>query len=240
MAHAAPAEAEEYREWPGGPEAVRCWWEQRVGSAREQRVVPDGSADIIVFADGPVILVGPAMRVALPRLGAGTHVRGLRFRTEALATALGLPAAEIRELTLPLSAVLADRDTRRVREAVWSGRFPEPLCGDRVDARVRAAVRRLWAGADPGVVAAEADITGRHLRRLLLAHTGLGPRSLQRVGRFQRFLCAAESAAARPATLALRAAGAGYADQAHLAREVRELTGLTPSALLRERSGRPV
>jgi AraC-like DNA-binding protein len=240
MADAAPAGADLYREWPGGPETVRCWWEQRVSSARVQRVVPDGCADILVFADGPVVLAGPAMRVALPRLGAGTHVRGLRLRTEALATALGLPGEEIRELTLPLSSVLAGRDTRRVREAVWSGRFPEPLRGDRVDGRVRHAVRRLWAGADPGVVAAEADLTGRHLRRLLLAHTGLGPKSLQRVGRFQRFLRVAETAAAWPATLALGAAGAGYADQAHLAREVRELTGLTPSALLRERSAHPV
>jgi AraC-like DNA-binding protein len=33
------------------------------------------------------------------------------------------------------------------------------------------------------------------------------------------------------------AAAAGYADQAHLARDVAQLTGTTPTSLLRERSG---
>jgi AraC-like DNA-binding protein len=54
---------------------------------------------------------------------------------------------------------------------------------------------------------------------------------LRRILRFQRFLTAARTS--RPGRqLAALAADAGYADQAHLTRESRELSGSTPAALL--------
>jgi AraC-like DNA-binding protein len=57
-----------------------------------------------------------------------------------------------------------------------------------------------------------------------------------RVLRFQRFLHLAHLAGSGAAvTLADLAAGAGYADQAHLARECRRLAGLPPSGLLATR-----
>ena len=74
----------------------------------------------------------------------------------------------------------------------------------------------------------------RHLRRLVLTHAGLEPRTFQRVARFQRFLALAERTGG-DGSLAGLAARAGYADQAHLSREVRALSGLTPTALLAER-----
>jgi AraC-like DNA-binding protein len=49
--------------------------------------------------------------------------------------------------------------------------------------------------------------------------------------RLQRFIRAADGGAA----LAAAGAGAGYADQAHLTREVRRFTGLTPAQLLSQR-----
>jgi hypothetical protein len=59
---------------------------------------------------------------------------------------------------------------------------------------------------------------------------GYGPATLVRVQRFQRFLALA---GVHPgATLARLAADAGHADQAHLARECRRLSGLAPAALL--------
>ena len=199
--------------------------------ARQHRVVPDARSDIIVSAEGSAILVGPTTDVAVHDLAPGTHVRGLRFRTEALGPAVRLPASELRDATLPLSAVLPDRLARRVAEDVWAGRFPVALRPDPVDARIAHAVRRLWRG-ETGVagVAGELGLAERHLRRLFLEHTGVGPKAVQRVGRFQRFLTGAGTA-----NLARLAAEAGYADQAHLAREVRALAGLSPSDLLRER-----
>lgn len=221
-----------YRERPGSG-VVRCWWEQRMAGTRPQRVVPDACSDIIVSGDGRAILVGPTTDVAVHDLAPGTHLRGLRFRTEALGPVVRLRAAELRDATVPLSAVLPDRLARQVAEDVWAGRFPAALRPDPVDARIAYAVRRLWQ-SESGVaeVAEDLGVAERHLRRLFLDHTGVGPKAVQRVGRFQRFLHAADAGGANLAHLA---AGAGYADQAHLAREVRALAGLAPSDLLRER-----
>jgi len=50
-----------YREWaPPLPwqRAVVCCWEQRVGAGRTQRVVPDGCADVLLFDDGHIEVVG--------------------------------------------------------------------------------------------------------------------------------------------------------------------------------------
>jgi AraC-like DNA-binding protein len=137
---------------------------------------------------------------------------------------------------VPLAATMPDRLARSMAEAIWDQRIPESWRTAAVDDRVRHAARRLLSSpaADAAAVAGEVGVTGRQLRRLLLYHTGLGCRSLQRVGRLQRFLRLADLE--WPATtLATLAAVAGYADQAHLSREVRELAGTTPRALLRER-----
>lgn len=224
-----------YRERPGTG-VVRCWWEQRVSTRGfVQRVVPDGCSDLIVFADGEASLVGPALRVALVPVPVGAHLRGLRLRTEALGPVLRLPARELRDVTVPLSAVLPDRVARSVAEQVWDGRFPDLLRPSPVDFRVRHAVRRLWPGdAAVADVARDLGVAERHLRRLFLDHTGMSPKAVQRVGRFQRFVRAVDSGRDGLAELA---AEAGFADQAHLTREVRTLAGLTPGALLLERSG---
>jgi hypothetical protein len=67
------------------------------------------------------------------------------------------------------------------------------------------------------------------------ARPGLGPKTLQRIFRLQRFLTAAERHGSMVG-LAELAARAGYADQAHLSHDVRAFAGLPPAALLRERT----
>ena len=70
----------------------------------------------------------------------------------------------------------------------------------------------------------------RQLRRRFHAAVGYGPKTLQRVCRFQRFVREVDEAGGR-CDLALTAAEAGYADQSHLTRDCVELSGLTPAAL---------
>ncbi|MGH9192008.1 MAG: DUF6597 domain-containing transcriptional factor, partial [Acidimicrobiales bacterium] len=55
---------------------------------------------------------------------------------------------------------------------------------------------------------------------------------LARILRFQRFLDAARSSPSPRRDLARLAAETGYADQAHLTRDSRQLAGLPPAALL--------
>ena len=80
-------------------------------------------------------------------------------------------------------------------------------------------------------LARDVAVSERHLRRRCHDTVGYGPKTLQRVLRFRRFLAAAESP--EPADLARMAAVAGYADQAHLTRECRGLAGKTPAELAR-------
>jgi AraC-like DNA-binding protein len=78
----------------------------------------------------------------------------------------------------------------------------------------------------------------RQLRRRCHAVVGYGPKTLQRVLRFRRFVARLDAGPPNGQDihdLAALAALAGYADQAHLTRECRALAGLTPGALARQR-----
>nr|WP_238345103.1 helix-turn-helix domain-containing protein [Actinopolymorpha cephalotaxi] len=71
----------------------------------------------------------------------------------------------------------------------------------------------------------------RQFRRRFAAAVGYGPAMFARVARLVRVR---DLARRHPrATLADLAAAAGYTDQAHLARDCRDLAGSTASALLR-------
>ncbi|GAB2824929.1 AraC family transcriptional regulator [Actinoallomurus bryophytorum] len=215
---------------------VECSWEQRVDSdAFVQRVLPDACADLIVSTAGEATVVGPATSVQLPRLSGGERLRGLRLRTAAIGPALGLPAYELRDLQVPLRDLFPAREAGRIADQVRRGELPSFLDPGAREPRVERALGGLRRRARVGDIAEDLGMSSRHLRRLVLANTGLEPRTLSRIARFQCFLDLADHTAGP--SLADLAARAGYADQAHLAREVRALSGLTPSALLAERRG---
>jgi AraC-like DNA-binding protein len=213
---------------------VECSWEQHADSDEYvQRVLPDACADVIVSSAGEAIVVGPATSVQLPRLADGERLRGLRLRTAAIGPALGLPAYELRDLQVPLRALFPAREAGRIAAQVWRGELPSFLDPGARELRVEHALTGLRRRTRVGDIAEDLGLSARHLRRLVLASTGLEPRTLSRIARFQRFLDLSDRAA--EPSLADLAARAGYADQAHLAREVRALSGLTPSALVAER-----
>jgi AraC-like DNA-binding protein len=100
------------------------------------------------------------------------------------------------------------------------------------DPRVREAVRLIQASRGRVTVrglAGQLDLSVSQLERSFTRHVGLGPKLLARQAR----ICALAAEAMRQDRpgWALLAAQYGYADQAHLARDVRELTGLIPSRL---------
>ena len=99
---------------------------------------------------------------------------------------------------------------------------------------VREAVRLIRACRGRVTVrwlAGQVNLSISQLERSFTRHVGLGPKLLAR----QTRVCAlaAEAATSANPGWALLAARYGYADQAHLARELRELTGLTPCHLAR-------
>ena len=99
-------------------------------------------------------------------------------------------------------------------------------------ARVREAVALLARGGDVGQmrkVARALGISERSLHRDLTRWSGLAPKSLARILRMQRTLGAIRSGCT---PIALIASHMGYADQAHMTRELKALTGFTPREIL--------
>jgi len=197
------------------------------------RVVPDGCIDLI-WSDGGLFVAGPdtVAHDARPEL---TYV-GVRFHPGWAPVLLGVPAAELRDARVPLDDVWPAAEVRRLAAAVEVG--PARGLTEAVRARlertgppdplVRGVARALRAGQPVGDVAARAGLSARQLQRRSVAAFGYGPKTLARVLRFDRALALAHSGLpyARVAT------ETGYADQAHLAREVRALAGVPLRELL--------
>ena len=80
-------------------------------------------------------------------------------------------------------------------------------------------------------------VSERQLRRRFDQTVGYGPKTLDRVLRFQRFVSRDAAIAGGDERLARLAADLGYSDQAHLTRDCVALSGLTPSALVASRRG---
>ncbi len=197
------------------------------------RVLPDGCLDVL-HLDGRWVVAGPDTAARWHTTPAGAAYAGLRLPGGRGPALLGVPAHLLRDRTVALADVLGDRpaalDGDHPAEALarwWGARLP--------DLRVDPLGPRLLALAVRGCpVAAAATATGwsqRQLRRRSLDLFGYGPRHLARVLRLGRALTAARAGL----PLAQVAARTGYADQQHLAREVRALTGTTPTRLLAER-----
>jgi AraC-like DNA-binding protein len=103
---------------------------------------------------------------------------------------------------------------------------------------VSAAVRRML-GASSGrpsisALARESGWSVRQLERRFRSETGLSPRLLARIVRFQRVFRALGRDRSDWVSVAL---DCGYSDQPHLIREFREFTGQTPGAFERASPG---
>jgi len=101
--------------------------------------------------------------------------------------------------------------------------------GELRDVRVLEAARRLARapGTPVPALAAEVRLGERHLRRRFAAAVGYGPKTFARVARFRAALGLVRSGE----SLAAAALAAGYADQAHMTRELVALSGRTPGSL---------
>jgi len=232
-----------YAEW-APPAALRgmvaCLWASVVpgGADRTTLVLPDACSDLIWEQGVGGHVAGPDTGPAPTVVKAGTVIVGVRFRPSAGGTALGLPLSEIRDQRVGL-ADLVPAAARRLpatldpaeaaaRTLDVAGALVADADSDLAATRAAALLRDPAARTE--AVAADVGLSERQLRRRVQAAAGYGPKTLQRVLRFQRFVRMLD-AAAQPPGLASAAATAGYADQAHLTRECSALSGLTPTAL---------
>lgn len=236
-----------YRELAPPPalrEALACLWVRVVSpeGASPTRVLPDACVDLIWQAGRGAFVAGPDTGPKLAPASPGAVFVGARFLPGAGGPALGVPLDELRDARVDVDTMWPQLDDRLPgtltpqaamrRVALTAARLA--VAGP-PDAAVHAAAHRL---ADPRArveaLADELGLSDRQLRRRFRAAVGYGPKTLQRVLRFRRFLARAD-AAGPVLDLARLALDAGYADQAHLTRECTRLAGLPPAALARAR-----
>lgn len=225
-----------------------CTWIHRTPEMGVPPIVvtPDGTIDL-QWMDGTFRVAGPDRDPQIEIVPAGTVVIGFRFRPAAAARWLGVPASEIVGRRLALDELWGSRAQRlseRVRnrediteligslEAAIARCAPDQM---RIDAAMRAAYELVETGPPPGVplvpwLGRALAMSERTLRRRFDGSFGYGPKTLDRILRYQRFLDLARASKGSAAVLALEA---GYSDQAHLVRESRRLTGNTPRELER-------
>jgi AraC-like DNA-binding protein len=202
------------------------------------RVLPDGCMDLI-WLEGRLLVAGPDTRAHLVPREPGTRYAGLRFPPGHGPALLGVPAHELRDSRVPLDALWPGGHVRRLTERICEAMDPsaalEAVGAQRLrevetpDPLLTAVAAALRAGKPVSAVAQASGLGERQLHRRCLAGFGYGPKTLARVLRMDRALALAR----RGIPLAEVAAVSGYADQAHLSREVKSLTGVVPSKLLR-------
>ena len=239
----------EYSPPPSLRAVVACTWVSRTGDGgAPSSVVVDGCSDVVIVGEAAPHVAGPATRTHLVTLPAHTTVVGIRFRPGATRAVFGCDADELRDADPELRAVcgrsasaLVDElsaatgtDAMRAALERWAnGRLGARL--DR-DALTLRAAHALVADQSMTVAALGEALgwSARRLHREITETCGYGPKLLQRIVRLQRTLRLARrrAIAHRRPTLAMLALDAGYADQAHMTRDFRDLTGFTPRELL--------
>ncbi|MBZ9822564.1 AraC family transcriptional regulator [Mesorhizobium sp. CA4] len=239
-----------FRERPvagGLAAAFSAVWVHRVDERAVPPIVitPDATIDL-QWIDGRFRVAGPDKEPQIEQPAAGAVIVGFRFRPGAAAGWLGVPASEIVGGRLDLSELwgrrcreLSDR-IRPMPNFADLVRHLEEAIGARTEGRraldpqMGLAFDVIHKGLPPETplvpfLQRQLHMSERTLRRRFEDAFGYGPKTLDRILRFHRFRRLQRQQG--EASTALLAIEAGYADQAHLIRESRRLTGVTPAAL---------
>jgi AraC-like DNA-binding protein len=213
----------------------------------EHSVPLDGAVSLFISRRvGLPLVLGPRTEPLCPPVVEGDLVHGVRLWPGAAAAALRTDVPALRDQVVPLERVLPGDWAGRFREAVEHEGGDEttvrrldaawaPLVARRadLDAAVMRAVFSIVHSQGQiavGALAQECGLSERHLRRRFVAAVGLSPKELARIRRLRASLV--EALADPDRRWVELAAACGYADQAHLVREYRRLSGLPPEAFL--------
>ena len=236
-----------YREQPATlPGAVR--WTNVLRSGAVARVLPDGCLDLVRSPGGQLLVAGPDRAAQLVPGAPGAVWLGLRLPPGLGPAVLGVPALELLDRRVPLAALWGDAragllerrlagssavEATALLDAVARRRLSGTDGGGpsgrvRPDPAMLRLVHLLRSGQRVDRAAAAVGMGERQVHRRSLVAFGYGPKTLARILRLGRALDLARSGVP-PAQVA---ADAGFADQPHLAREVRALAGVPLRRLL--------
>ncbi|MET8375864.1 DUF6597 domain-containing transcriptional factor [Streptomyces microflavus] len=226
-----------YQERPSRlPGAVVWTWDAPEGPPPAPRsVLPDGCMDLI-WTGGRIVVAGPDTHAFQVEPQNRASCAAIRLAPGTAPVLLGVPAHELRDHRADLAdlwpSATVRRLTARIDEASDPAAALEHVALDRIadtgppDPRTVAVAEGLRRGRTVAATAAEAGLGARQLHRRSLAAFGYGPKTLARILRLQRALELIRTGL----PYAEAACAAGCTDQAHLAREMRDLAGTTLGA----------
>lgn len=203
----------------------------RSGPVAPAEILPDGCMDLIWTGTG-LLVAGPDTR---PMSASGTpEMVALRFDPGVAPLVLGCPAEELVDTRVDLAQVRGGPEARRLVEQVAGAGDPaeelQRYAADGLDRRppprwLGPATTLLSSGRPVAQVADQISASPRQLQRWSRHHYGYGAKSLQRILRVNSAM--GRLRAGRPS--ADTAVDCGYADYAHMFRDFRSVTGLTPT-----------
>ena len=214
---------------------VVAWRSTEQAGGRTVRVLPDGCLDVI-WRDGTLFVAGPDTSAQVGWSDGGSRLAALRFAAGTGPTVLGVPADDLIDRRVPLADLWPGAEVRRLADRIADAADPTVALEDAVLPRWRdpdptmvAVEARARAGLRVGAIADGCGLSARQLQRRCRVTFGYGPKTLARILRLQR----AVALARRGDAFADVSVASGYADQAHLSREVRELAGVPLTELVR-------
>jgi AraC-like DNA-binding protein len=220
------------------PFVDRLWMISPDAGVGEPRLVlPDGCIDLMVnLDDGRAEVVGTMTRALAVEAGELGSIAAVRFRPGGAVPFLRIAADELTDRSVEagqLGAGWVEAALRQGREPAATVAGLERVLLERLtgvaapDPMVAHAVRALFGASPPSVdgLARQLGWTRQYLGRVFRRQVGVGTKMLARVARLQR---AVDRVQTRRVELAAAAAALGYFDQAHMAREFRELVGVSP------------
>jgi AraC-like DNA-binding protein len=213
------------------------------------RIIPDANPNLIFAVSreesdvrGRCVLVGPRSRFADVPMANRIFTCGARLRPGALPLLTRFSASDFTDRSVFVEELFGEQG-KLLLEQLHESRSPiDAVC------RLSNFLRNKWT-ADNRIgrlpldgyarveqMAAQTGLPVRTLRSRLMQHVGLSPKRVIRIERLHRALERAQRGSIAWGEIA---ASSGFADQAHLVREFRDLLGESPTAWSR-RSALPI
>jgi len=208
-------------------------------SHKQERLMPTGTMELVFdLTLGGAVLAGVHSMPTMIDTSICADIVGVHFKPGGAFPFLGVPASELHNETVPLSAIWG-HDAELVREQILAAPDDESrfeILEQTLFRRARrlqrhvAVMHGIFRLGKPVAVAEVVEETGLSQRRfieLFDAEVGVTPKVFGRVQRFQRVL-----RRIHPLTdidWSDVAAACGYFDQSHLIHDFRSLAGITPT-----------
>lgn len=212
------------------------WVSTRDEASSAERVAAGVRAQLIVDLDSRrVLLVGPRTTSAVVQ--PAKRSAGVTLTGAGVYSIVGTDSGALVDNAVDVDAFIpAGRRGWLEEHATDVEALIRVLCSEYMpDPRVSYAERELRGGTSARDVARIVGMDRRTFVPLFRQQIGLNPKTYEKLVRFTRTLEALRTQTGR--SLASIAADRGFADQAHLTREMRALSGSTPSRLARLPSG---